>query len=303
MNVKQFEYVLTLAREGSFSKAAEVLNISQPSLSQYVKKIEREVGFELFDRANGEVRVTDAGRVYIDTGRKILELERSMEAELSDIAEYKSGSLIIGAAPYRAAAMLPRIAKEFQRRYPGMHLVVKEGTTSELSEGMEHGEFDFALTLSPVDKKKFDYDEIAEEELTLAVPRSYPKFPSEVMADRRYPAVDVTVMDGQKAVMLTDAQFMQKQLENLCTDYKITVRTAAVVKSLLAQISMVKEGIGIALVPAEIKGFVSDDEVVFYSLKQSLAKRKVVLMRRKGQKLSEAAREFREIVQKTAVYN
>lgn len=63
MNHKQFNYVLTLAKEGSFSKAADVLNISQPSLSQYIKKIEQQIGLELFDRANGEIRLTDAGRV------------------------------------------------------------------------------------------------------------------------------------------------------------------------------------------------------------------------------------------------
>ena len=69
MNTKQLQYVLTLAHEGSFSKAATALNITQPSLSQYIKKIEKEVGLELFDRTNGDVQITDAGRVYLNAGR------------------------------------------------------------------------------------------------------------------------------------------------------------------------------------------------------------------------------------------
>ena len=73
MNTKQLKYVIVLAREGSFSKAAESLGITQPSLSQYVKKIEKEIGLELFDRTGGNLRLTDAGRVYIDAGQKILE--------------------------------------------------------------------------------------------------------------------------------------------------------------------------------------------------------------------------------------
>lgn len=77
MNAKQFKYVLTLANQGSFSKAAEVLEISQPSLSQYVKKIEQQIGLPLFDRINGVVRLTDAGRLYINTGRKVLEKVRT----------------------------------------------------------------------------------------------------------------------------------------------------------------------------------------------------------------------------------
>ena len=93
MNTKQFQYVLTLAREGSFSKAADTLNITQPSLSQYIKKIEREVGITFFDRTNGDVRITDAGRVYIEAGRKILDIEHQMDIRFSELIEYCSGSL------------------------------------------------------------------------------------------------------------------------------------------------------------------------------------------------------------------
>lgn len=109
MNTKQFQYVLALAQEGSFSKAADTLNITQPSLSQYIKKIEKQIGLVLFDRTNGDVRLTDAGKVYIETGRKILDLEHRMENSFTDLSNYKTGSLIIGAAPYRAASMLPTI--------------------------------------------------------------------------------------------------------------------------------------------------------------------------------------------------
>lgn len=69
MNTKQFKQALVLAHEGSFSKSADVLNITQPSLSQYIKKIEKEIGLELFDRTNGDVQTTDAGHVYINAGR------------------------------------------------------------------------------------------------------------------------------------------------------------------------------------------------------------------------------------------
>ena len=65
MNLKQFKYVLILADEHNFSAAAEVLNITRPSLSHYIKKIEKKVGQMLFDSTNGDVRLTDAGRAYI----------------------------------------------------------------------------------------------------------------------------------------------------------------------------------------------------------------------------------------------
>lgn len=296
MNTKQFQYVLTLAHEGSFSRAADTLNITQPSLSQYIKKIEREIGLELFDRTNGDIRLTDAGRVYIEAGKKILDIEHQMENSFTDLADHKTGSLIIGAAPYRAASMMPVIAQRFQSLHPGMHLIVREGTTAELVEGMEHGEYDLALTLLPIDKRLFNYEKVVEEELILVVPRSYPALPTTEVADRKHPAVDAAVLNGASMVMLTDAQFMQKQLENIVLDHKLSIHPAAIVKSLEAQIEMVKAGVGMALMPSGIERFCKPGDVVFYSFIAPLPKREVVVMWRKDQKLSKTTEELKNVI-------
>ena len=155
MNIKQLKYVLVLAREQNFSRAAEILNISQPSLSQYIKKIEMQMGAELFVRANGYVRLTDAGRVVVETSRKILDLEHRMENDLQDISEYRTGSLIVGTAPYRSAGLMPAAVRAFRETYPGIQVIVREGTTAELLEAAERGEFDLCLTTMPVDERVF----------------------------------------------------------------------------------------------------------------------------------------------------
>lgn len=296
MNTKQLSYVLTLAREGSFSKAAETLGITQPSLSQYIKKIEQETGLELFDRRSAELRITEAGQAYVETGRRILDLEHQLDNRLADLAAYRTGTILVGAAPYRAVSLLPAVTAAFQKRYPGMHLVVREGTTAELTEGMLQGEFDLALTLLPVDGSQLSIQPVAEEELVLAVPASRPAFQTETVADRRYPAVDAAVLNGQRMVMLTDRQFMQRQLEDLIQKYRIAPETAAVVKSLEAQIAMVRAGVGIALVPTGIERFCAPGEVRFYSFQQSLPKRQVAVIWRKDRPLSAPAAELSELL-------
>ena len=296
MNTKQLQYVLTLAHECSFSKAADILNITQPSLSQYIKKIEQEVGITLFDRTNGDVRITDAGRVYIATARQILDLEHQMEASISEIAGNKAGSLIIGAAPYRAASMMPAIAKQFQAIHPGVHLVVREGTTAELVEGMEHGEYDLALTLLPIDGRMFHWEMVVEEEMVLAVPASYPAFSTTAMISRKCPAVDASVLDGQNLVMLTETQYMQKHLQNILIEKQISIRAAAVVKSLEAQIEFVKAGVGMALVPSGIERFCKPGDAVFYSFTDNLPKREVVVMWRKDRKLIKVAEDLKNVI-------
>ena len=296
MNTRQLKYVLALTQEGSFSRAAETLGISQPSLSQYIKKIEEQIGLPLFDRTNGEVRLTDAGKVFIENGKKIIDLEHQMESQFADLSGHRSGSLVIGTAPYRAACILPVIAKRFQAIHPGMHLIVREGTTTELAEGMAHGDYDLCLTMLPVDERVFAWQKIMEEELLLAVPVIHPPIKTKRMAGRKYPAIDVRCLNGRQLVKLTETQYMQRLLDNLAMDYELSFGTAAVVKSLEAQLSMVRSGVGLALLPSGIERFCGKNEVRFYSFIQDLPRRQVVVMWRKECRLSSVAEELKSVI-------
>lgn len=298
MNLKQMKYVLTLANVGTFSGAAEVLEISQPSLSQYIKKIEQELGAELFERANGSVRVTDAGRVYLETGEKILRLETDMQNRLKDVAEYKSGSVTIGTSPFRCITMMPEIVRDFRNRYPGMYLNIREMTTQELLDATEHGEFDLCLTNLPVDENLFCYDVVMEEEILLAVKKD-----SELdvrlrkCMGEKQGAVDVSLLDGEPFVMLTEQQMMQKELQKLCQRFQIALQKAVVVKSLEAQIEMVSAGIGSAIVPMGIrKSKRIEKDISFYSFLQEMPKRTLAVVYQKEKYLSKPMRDLIEII-------
>lgn len=296
MNMKQFRYVLVLADTGSFSRAADELNISQPSLSQYVKKIETQLGVELFERANGNVRLTDAGKVYIDAGKKILDLENQMQQKFIDLAEHKTGTITVGTTPFRSVTLMPEVLAKFKELYPGIHVIVDERGTSDLKEAGEKGEFDLEVLTLPIDEKKFDYELIMEEEIVLAVPKAWGENGTlekqiQIQDGRRYPVVDFKLMNNREFVMLTETQIMQKTLDDLCEECNIQVGVAAVVKSLEAQIEMVRKGVGIALVPTGVCRE-DDDKVCYYSLKQELPKRKVVAVYRKNQYISTPVKDL-----------
>ena len=296
MNLKHFKYVEALAKEGSFSRAAETLNITQPSLSQNIKKIETQVGMLLFDRTNGNVRLTDAGRVYLSVGRKMLDLEHQMEVQISDLSSLKTGTLIIGASPYRAAGMLPLIARQFRKRYPGIHLIIREATTAELAEGMARGEYDLCLTMLPVDERLFRYEKVMEEELVLACPAFFPPLSARQEPGKRYPAVDASQVDGKPFIVLTETQFIQRQLDRLCDDEHLALDRVAVVKSLEAQIAMVRAGVGMAVLPTGIERLCTPEEVRFYSFHQNLPRREVVVMWHREKTLSRAALELKKAI-------
>ena len=134
------------------------------------------------------------------------------------------------------------MASAFQKLHPGMHLVIREGMTVELVEGMEHGGYDLCLTMPPVDLKRFAYEKVLEEEVVLAVPASYPNFSTifhiEVKVGKDRKIVDIEVLSNESLVP-TDGQFMQKKLNFLILSHHLNITPVAVMKSLEAQIEFV----------------------------------------------------------------
>lgn len=301
MNTKQFRYVLVLANEGSFSKAAVTLRITQPSLSQYIKKIERQMNVQLFDRTGGDVRVTDAGRVYIDIGRKILDLEKQMESRFDDLSSFHSGSIVVGVSPHRCIHLMPEIAKRFKKRYPGIYLVVEERVGESLLEDAERGLFDLSIANLPVDEKVFNAHLMQKEELLLAVNTEtalYKKLIRSLthLEGRRYPAVDLNELKGEPFVMLADTQVMQRQLMRICGNAHISVQKAMECRTIETQFAMVRAGIGVALVPSGISEFSNAEKVEFFSFVQPIPYRDMAVIYRKGQYLSQPVKDLLDIM-------
>lgn len=293
MNEKQIRYVLVLAREGSFSKAAEVLNISQPSLSQYIKKIEKELGMELFDRSGGNVRLTDAGTACIDVGRKILDLEHQLEGRISDLAAFKTGTVSIGISAHRSVALMPPVAAAFKEIYPGIVLRILERPRNELLDAAEHGEFDLAITTLPVDPELFTYETVFVEENVIA---SRESLPARIDGARRFPVIPASALNGLSFVMLNEDHLMQRELNELMRRHTLRLTKAVECTSLEALAAMVRVGLGVAFLPACLA---NDPSVNYYSLRETVPGREIVVMYRKGQYLSEAVRDLKQIIHQT----
>lgn len=293
MNLKQIKYVMTLAECGSFSGAAELLQISQPSLSQYIKKIETELGTELFERTNGRVRMTDAGRVYLETGQKMLALETDLQNRLKDVTENKTGSIVVGASPFRSITVMPGVVRRFQEKYPGIHLEIQEMATKELLEAAERNEFDLFLTTLPIQEKNFQYEVVLEEELGVAVTKGSELDLRLSEKAKNGNAIDVSLLNGEGFVMLPEHLSMQRELDSLCHQNQLTLKKAAVVKSLTTQLEMVAAGVGCALVPMGIqKSTRMERDIRFFSFLQKHPKRVLVIAHQKGRYLTKPMQDL-----------
>lgn len=299
MNLKQFRYVLLLAREGSFSKAADALSIKQPSFSKYIKNIEQEIGMELFDRSGGNLRLTDAGRAYIEAGREMLALEHRLEEQLADLVALRSGTLTVGLSAHRSKALMPGIVKAFRECYPGVILKIDERKRAEIIEAAEHGEFDLCLTTLPVDTERFCYETVMVEENVIAVPAGI-TLEAEAVEERLFPAVPVRSLQGMEFAMLNEEHPMQHELNALCSKYGLSILKTVECTGLEALWEMVAAGIGAAFIPSCLA--TPNPAVRYYSIREETNKREIVLAYRKEQYLSNAVLALMRIIKETLLH-
>lgn len=167
-------YVYTVYQEGSFSKAAEKLFLTQPALSISIQKIEQSIGMPLFDRSRRPLQLTEAGEIYIDTIKKTLLLEKEQQQRLNDIRDLATGTVQLGGSHYLNAYILPDILTGFSRKYPGIRLEIIESGSSALAEMLADNKLDLTFSCHPQMIREFDRFEMFEDHILLAVPDAHP---------------------------------------------------------------------------------------------------------------------------------
>ncbi len=281
MNMKQLRYVAVLAQYNNFTRAAEELGISQPSLSQYIKKIEKQVGAELFIRAGQDVRLSEAGKTYLQIGKQILDLENEMNNRLVDISRDRRGELTLGIAPYRCTSLMPEVIRRFHRDYPGIKVVLQEQVTSELKESAQHGKLDLCVSTLPIDESKFDYKTVMHEETVLAVPVE--------MCDNtkgQYEKCRIADFAQLPFISLGEGQIMGRLLVELCEQQGLEPNVTVECLDQVAAHSMVMAGVGAALLPYSLVKAHESPAVRYFLLEETTHDRQIVVFWRKGQYLS-----------------
>lgn len=167
------DYVLEVYKTGNFSRAAENLYISQPSLSASIRRLEKQIGEPLFDRSTHPVRLTPCGEAYIRTAQAIVAAEKNFDAFLEEYDTCQTGSLVLGGSNMNISFTLPGLIKRFHAQYPQIHVHVEEGNINELKKMLLEGRVDMLVDSGDVDKDLFAAYDYVPENLLLAIPRDF----------------------------------------------------------------------------------------------------------------------------------
>ena len=162
MELRLLRYFLTVAKEQSFTKAAEQLHITQPTLSRQMAAFEEDLGITLFIRSGKKISLTDEGILLKRRALEILNLEERTIEELKGKEEVVEGTITIGCGEFAAVETLAKICKTYKEKYPLVQIVLHTATADAVYEMMNKGLVDIALFMEPVDTEGLDYIRITD---------------------------------------------------------------------------------------------------------------------------------------------
>lgn len=160
MEIRVLEYFLAVAREQSFSKAAQTLHLTQPTLSRQLKELEDELGKQLFIRSSKKISLTDDGMILRKRAEEIIDLVHKTENEMTNDSEQISGDIYIGAGETEGVRLLAKAYKNILESNPDVHLHISSGDSLDVLYDLDKGLVDFGLILGETDTIKYDYIEL-----------------------------------------------------------------------------------------------------------------------------------------------
>ncbi len=275
---KNKEYVLSVYREKSFTRAAEKLFVSQPSLSASIKRIEEKIGAPIFDRSSSPIRLTDIGEEYIKTALEISANEANFERYLADGVGMMSGKIKIGGSSFFSAFVIPQLISKFKAKYERIAFEIVEGSTKHLLSMLSLGEIDIVVDNATVTDEELLSVEHATERLLLAVPKELEA--NKALADLALSAQDVknNLHISRRAVSLShfeDESFILLHNENdtgkradiLLKEQKVAPRVTFQLDQQITAYNVCASGMGITFVSDTlVKQIGASPDILYYNL-------------------------------------
>jgi DNA-binding transcriptional LysR family regulator len=169
MDIRRLEVFCKVLELGSFTKAAEALPLSQPTVSEHVKSLEEMLGEKLIDRLGREALPTPAGRILYQYARSILQLRDEAIQALQEHRGNLAGSVALGASTIPGAYILPKLIGEFKKQYPGIQISLKISGSSEIAESIIEGGLELGLIGAKWSDRRIELEEIFSDELVLVL--------------------------------------------------------------------------------------------------------------------------------------
>ncbi len=292
MDLRQLRYLVALAEEGSFTRAAASVHIAQPAVSQQIRRLEEELGLTLVERTTRRVALTDAGELLVVRARRIMAELEAAETELQALRGMYAGHVTIGAMHTMGPVDLSLALALFSERHPNVRFTVREHSSEEMAEMLRVDELDLAFlsVTERVESHGLGLHQLVSEELVVLLPRTHrlgkrPQVRMAELADEPF----ISFRVGARLRELLISAGHQADFEPRVT---IETNESQRVRRLVSR------GLGVAILPrSDAEGPGAD--VAVATLSEPALRRDITLAWRDGRRHAPAAAEFLELARET----
>ncbi|MCX4550222.1 transcriptional regulator CynR [Streptomyces sp. NBC_01387] len=286
--LRHLRYLLAVAEHGSFTRAAEDLRVSQPTLSQQVRQLERTVGAQLLDRTGRTVRLTDAGRAYTHYARRALRDLAAAERAVLDVADLSRGTLRLAVTPTFTAYLVGPLVAELHTRHPGITLDVRETTQDRIESGLLADTVDLGIAFDGPRPAGIASTALFTETLSLVVGDHRPGAAAEPGAPR-----SVQELTAQQLALLSADFATRGHIDAYFAAHRVRPHIAVEANSIQALTEIVRRTPLATVLPDAITH--DHPHLTPVPLEPPLPARTVTLLRREGAYRSAAARAFTDL--------
>jgi DNA-binding transcriptional LysR family regulator len=283
MTLRHLECFLAIAREGSFTRAADRIHLSQPALSERLSELERELGKRLFSRRRRQVLLTEAGRVFEPYAARVLATLESATQAVAELDGLRHGSLVVGASTTPGVYVLPRLIGRFRARHPGITLTLQIANSRAIEERVRAGHLDLGVVGGHVlGAGEECLTAGLVDELVLIVPPRHPWATRRVIDAKRFNDEPILMREhGSATRHVTERAFQQAGLR--CRPAMELDHTEAIKQAVMA-------GLGLALVSMHaVRGEVAARQLVSLRVRGLLLRRHFHVIHDETRSLSASA--------------
>lgn len=286
MEIKDMQAFYAIVEEGNISHAAMRLSIAQPALSRQMKKLEKSLGVQLFERGSRRIRLTDAGQLLYDRVKHILGMVDGTVREITDIGSGEAGSVRLGTITTSGAMLLPELISEFHAKYPKVTFQLWEGEGARILELLDNRMIEIAITRTQVDADTYSSIVLEDEPLVIVMHK-------QLCCCGRESDV-VRLVELKDIPLLVPLRWRSIFLGH-CSRMGIEPNILSVSDSIMQNILWTREGIGASLVPVSARSMISSDCIVVKRLIDPEISTHTVVAWLKDRSLSSTSSRFIEM--------
>ncbi len=279
-----------VAELGSFRKAAEAVNISQPALSRRIDKLEAALGVRLFERTTRSVTLTTIGRVFAPSAEQLLDDLDVALLGIRDVASSRMGHVTIACVPSVAYYFLPSVISSYRRRFPRIKVKLLDASANEVLGAVISGEADFGVSFIGSQEPEVEFKLLLQDRFVAACRRDHPlarkkRVTWNELYEHEYVSVDKT--SGNRLLLDQALAAVAPRAPSACETRHVTT-----------MLGLVEAGIGVAAVPSMAMPGGNHPILTSVPLVEPVVKRRVGIVRRRGRQLTPAAQEFHRMIAK-----